>query len=160
MDGFTGRLQDLLPHVNINVTKDITDCIGNSEVIITATTSETPVIPDDKNLLEGKHFIGMGSYKPAMREFPDSLFSLISEVIVDTPHAVMESGDLSIPLEKMLIDQSGIYTLGKLINHEHTVDTGNTTFFKSVGMALFDLFTAKTVYKNALENGIGTEVDF
>jgi ornithine cyclodeaminase len=160
MNEFTGQLQKLLPHVQISATKDISECIRNSEVIITATTAETPVIPDDLKLLEGKHFIGMGSYKPSMREYPDSLFSLIGETVVDTPYAAEESGDLKIPLEKGLTGQSQIITLGKLINHEYSLDTGRTTFFKSVGMALFDLFAARKVYKNAVEKGIGIEVDF
>jgi len=160
MGEFTNRLQSLLPHVQISVTKDISECVWNSEVIITATTAETPVIPDNINLLNGKHFIGMGSYKPSMREYPDSLFTLIDKVVTDTPHATEESGDLKIPLERDLIRRSQIITLGKLINREDTLNTGKTTFFKSVGMALFDLFTAKKVYQNALERGIGIEVDF
>ena len=160
LEEITNSLQKMLPHVNIFVTENISECIRNSEVIITATTSETPVIPDNKKLLEGKHFIGIGSYKPSMREYPDSLFSLINEVIVDTPYAGTESGDLKIPLDRHLIDPEKIITLGKLINHDYRADTGKTTFFKSVGMALFDLFTAKAVYKNALDKGIGIEVDF
>jgi ornithine cyclodeaminase len=31
-----------------------------------------------------------------------------------------------------------------------------TTFFKTVGMALFDLTTARLAYANALEQGLGT----
>ncbi len=160
LEDVINRLKTMLPHVHITATEDISECIRNSEVIITATTAETPVIPDDRKLLEGKHFIGIGSYKPSMREYPDSLFSLTDEVIVDTPHAAKESGDLKTPLDRHLIDPKKIITLGKLINHDYMANTGKTTFFKSVGMALFDLFAAKTVYKNALDKGLGIEVDF
>ena len=160
IDKFTGELQNLLPHIRFVVAKNVEECIRNSEVIVTATTSEKPVVPDEPDLLRGKHFIGIGSYKPYMREFPDGLFSLIQEVVVDTPYAKKETGDLKLPLEQNLIEEDRIFTLGKLINTTNTIDTKRTTFFKSVGMALFDLFMAKTIYKNALMKDIGIKVDF
>jgi ornithine cyclodeaminase/alanine dehydrogenase-like protein (mu-crystallin family) len=33
-----------------------------------------------------------------------------------------------------------------------------TTFFKTVGMALFDLTTARRAYANAMQRGAGTEL--
>ncbi len=160
IDKFIDKLQSLLPHVHFFIAKHAEECIRNSEVIITATTSETPVVPDKAELLEGKHFIGIGSYKPSMREFPDSLFSLIQEVVVDTPYAKEETGDLKLLLEQNLIEEDKICTLGKLINGAKTVNTKGTTFFKSVGMALFDLFIAKTVYEKAKEKKLGIEIEF
>ena len=160
MGNFVEKLKNMLPHITFSVAKTADECVNRSEMIITATTSETPVIPDNKFLLEGRHFIGMGSYKPSMREFPDTLFSLINEAVVDTPLAIKESGDLKIPISKNLISKEKIYTLGKLINKEIEINTNRTTFFKSVGMALFDLFVAKTVYEKAREKELGIEIDF
>jgi len=134
--------------------------LSSSEVIVTATTSATPVIPDDKELLKGKHFIGIGSYKPGMREYPDALFQLTEKVVVDTPHAFEESGDLAVPLEKGLLRKDQMLTLGKIISGGETFDTSATTFFKSVGMALFDLLTAEMIYNKAKEKGTGNEIEF
>ena len=74
--------------------------------------------------------------------------------------AKKESGDVRIPLEKNWVNDDQIYRLGQLINKEVMIDETKTTYFKSVGMALFDLMTAKVIYKKALEKGIGTEIDF
>ncbi len=157
---FQSDLQKILPHIQFTITKNVTDCIANSEAVITATTSDKPVIPNEFDFIEGKHFIGIGSYKPDMREYPDKLFTCLNNIIVDTDHAKSESGDIKEPLNKGLIDERNIYQLGKLINKEIAIDVNTTTFFKSVGMALFDLCISATIYKNAVMKGIGTEVDF
>lgn len=160
IEKFRSELKKLLPHINFIISESIKDCIINSEAIITATTSNEPVIPNERNLIEGKHFIGVGSFKQNMREFPVQLFECIDEIVVDTDYAKIESGDVKYPFDNDFVDEKKIYQLGKLINKEITFDVNKTTLFKSVGMALFDLCIAKTIYKNAIEKGIGTEVDF
>ena len=35
-----------------------------------------------------------------------------------------------------------------------------TTYFKSVGMGLFDICVAQKLYDNAVANGLGQDVDF
>ena len=160
IETFINKLKKYLPHIDFNVAEDSGELVYQSEIIITTTTSQTPVIPDDTDLLRGKHFIGIGSFKPEMREFPDSLFSLLDEVVIDTDLAQKESGDIRIPLFKNLLKKDRIFRLGQVINGEKQIDTSSTTFFKSVGMALFDLLTAKTIYKRAKEKGLGIEVDF
>lgn len=156
---FKNQLTDLLPHINFVIEKKAEKTISKSEAIITATTSQTPVLPNNKEFLEGKHFIGLGSFKPDMREFPDELFQLLKEVIIDTDHAKHESGDIRIPLSSGKLSDTQIVRLGQVINNEINIDENSTTFFKSVGMALFDLLTAETIYEKALEKGIGTEVE-
>ena len=44
--------------------------------------------------------------------------------------------------------------------NEKAIRETKTTFFKSVGMALFDLLTAEKVYQKAIEKGKGTQIDF
>lgn len=118
-----------------------------SEVIITATGSQHPVIPSGKACWNGKTIIGIGSYKPDMREIPDAIFHDLSQVFVDTMHGVNESGDLLEPLQKKLIKEEEIIPLTDLIMKK-TVLEGETRFFKSVGMAAFDLYGAKLIYEN------------
>ena len=157
---FVANLRKYLPHIQLKRQSDPAQVLASSEVIVTATTSETPVVPHDAELLKNRHFIGIGSYKPSMREYPDALFRLTEKVIVDTPHAHEETSDLAVPLKKGLLPKDRILTLGKLISGKETPDTSGTTFFKSVGMALFDLLTAETIYKKAREKQTGTEIEF
>lgn len=160
LDSFINDLKKYLPNVEItNCTRSL-ELLRNSEAIITATTSMDPVLPDDSSLFEGKHIIALGSYKPEMQELPDSLFKNLAQVFVDTPHAIKESGDLSIRIENELVNKEQIFTLGQLINKEIIINENQTSLFKSVGMALFDLMVARKIYLNAIEKGIGTIVDF
>jgi len=156
------KLLKRLKDVRVIKPKNVEELLKNSEVVITATTSMKPVLPDDEKLLQGKHIVGIGSYKPDMREFPKALFENIGTLAVDTDHAVRESGDLKVPLEKGWIQRDQIITLGKMIIGETPIDHkgSSTTIFKSVGMALFDLKVSELIYQKAREKGLGQKVDF
>ncbi len=160
LNDFVNSLKKYLPEIDFKIAKDSEEVVINSEVIITATSSETPVFPDDRKLIAGKHFIGIGSYKPTMREFPKSLFMEVEDIFIDTPLAIKESGDIAVPLKKGWIKKNNVHTLGSLIDKHFKIDESKTTLFKSVGMALFDLVVAKLIYKKAKEKGIGINVDF
>ena len=94
-----------------------------------------------------------------MQELPPALYRNLSSIFVDTHHAIHETGDLAIPLKNGWIDNQQIHTLGKLINGQVAL-SGNTTLFKSVGMALFDLMVGQMIYEQAIEKGLGIVVDF
>lgn len=160
LPGFIKKLSDYLPEITFSIYETATDLIRNTEAIITATTSLSPVIPWDKDLVMGKHFIGIGSYTPKMQEYPKELFSILEQVFIDTPLAKKESGDIVVPLDQGILKEEKIHTLGKLIVGDQKVDESKTTLFKSVGMALFDLMAAKIIYHNALKKGIGQKVNF
>ena len=53
-----------LPHIQTVIAKDSRQLVKGSQLIVTATTSDTPVVPDELGLIMNKHFIGVGSYKP------------------------------------------------------------------------------------------------
>jgi len=160
LNPFIACLGSMLPGVNIRKAADSNELVGNSEVIITATNSSRPVIPEDTELLRNKHVIAIGSYKPAMRELPDSLFGLVDQCFVDVKFALEESGDLIHPIEAGLLKQKQVVPLGKLISGAVTADLNQTTVFKSVGMAIFDLFTAQWMYERAMAIGFGENVKF
>ena len=94
-----------------------------------------------------------------MREIPEEMFHLLDRVYVDSRQAREESGDLIYALEKGLIKEGEIFTLGKLINQTIQPSRQATRFFKSVGMALFDLLVAEKIYYLAKNQGTGVEVD-
>lgn len=155
---FSHELQKELEGAEVVAVKSVNEGLLNADVVITATTSPTPVIPLDRKLMENKCFIGIGSFKPYTRELPEELFSLTDTIFVDTPFAARECGDLAIPLTSKKITNEKIVTLGKLINKTHQAKTP-TSVFKSVGVALFDLFTANLVYQKTIEIGAGTTLN-
>ncbi|HPL54063.1 MAG TPA: ornithine cyclodeaminase family protein [Bacillota bacterium] len=158
MTDFAKRLKEKLPKVNIIPTVSPTELVKKADIIITATPSSTPVLPDDAALLEGKHYIGIGSYKPNMHEYPESIYKLLDKIYVDVDFAKEESGDLITPCEKGWFREDNIQTLYSAVK-SNSINRNKTTFFKSVGMALFDIFVAGKIYKKALEQGIGQRIN-
>ena len=104
-----------------------------------------------EELLEGKTIIGIGSYKPDMREFPDALYRLIDKIYIDTGDGLKESGDLLDPLTNGWIEPGSFVPGSDMLNGID--DSNSTKVFKSVGMALFDLVTAELVYNNIISSG-------
>jgi len=154
------RLQATLPSIEIDVADSTEALLRDSEIAITATTAREPVFPDDPYLFEGKHCVAIGSFEPDVREYPDALFTRIERVWVDIAFAKEESGELMIPLQKGLLNEEQIETLGHLIRSGRSPERGpyGTTFSKSVGMALFDLTTARRAYLKAMDKGLGTDL--
>lgn len=68
VNAFSERLREKLQDIEINAVDSAEELVRKSEIIITATPAQSPVLPDDKELLKGKHVIAIGSYKLEMRD--------------------------------------------------------------------------------------------
>jgi ornithine cyclodeaminase/alanine dehydrogenase-like protein (mu-crystallin family) len=148
--------------IAITVSKTVEELVDKSEVIITTTPSETPVLPNDADLLRGKCVIAIGSYKHEMREIPDCIWQLVDNVYIELEFALEETGDLYYPLQQGLFSEDQVRYIGDLVKEkDHPLPLkGETTFFKSVGMGLLDLYVAQKLYEQALEKGIGQQIEF
>lgn len=144
---FMERFELYFPGIRVNVSGNAEKVCADSEIIITATNSTDPVFPDRKDLFEGKTFIGIGSYKPDCREYPDTFFRNLDQIFIDTIHGLKESGDLIYPLKNGVISKDFIYSIGSLVKGNISVSDAPSRFFKTVGNAIFDLYGAKLVYE-------------
>lgn len=147
LEPFSEKLTDFYPDLKVIPCSTAEELCNESEIIITATGSLQAVVPASGDWWKGKTIIGIGSYKPDMREFPDQIFTDIKQVFVDTPVGIEESGDLLEPLKRGLIREAQIIPLSDLIMDVVKLN-GETRFFKSVGMAAFDLYAAKLVFES------------
>jgi ornithine cyclodeaminase/alanine dehydrogenase-like protein (mu-crystallin family) len=140
------KVRRIFPDLEISYANP-TELMERSDIIITATSSKTPVLPEVPDLA-GKHIVGCGSFRPFMQEIPDYIFESIDEIYVDTMTALKESGDL-IRAQELGIKRENVVTLEDLIlNKEQFKSKKNEfTVFKSVGMAVYDLVTAILVYE-------------
>ncbi|MCK5691524.1 MAG: ornithine cyclodeaminase family protein [Bacteroidales bacterium] len=147
MARFTERFNAFYPEIKVIPCNSAEELCKASDIIITATGSHKHVVPAHGGWWKGKTIVGIGSYKPDMREFPDQIFMDLEQVFVDTPVALGETGDLVEPLKNGLIDEAQIFPLWDLIL-DRVKPIGETRFFKSVGMAAFDLYGAKLVFES------------
>ena len=137
------------------------DELLEADIICTATSSATPLF-DGKKLKEGTHINGIGSHTPNAREL-DTETVLRSKFVGDSQEACFnEAGDIIIPMNEGLIKESHFYAeLGEILTGKKEARTNNKeiTVFKSNGLAIQDVATAKLIYDKALKAGIGTNIE-
>ncbi|MFD1851859.1 ornithine cyclodeaminase family protein [Oceanobacillus bengalensis] len=146
--------------VALHKTESVVEAIQDAEIIITTTTSHTPVLPNDASLLQGKLIIGIGSFQPNMREFPRELYDTTDHIFIDSHDAINESGDLKTPLDHNWISKNNIHEISTHIVHSSTIThkPDKSIVFKSTGMALFDTVVANVIYQKAIEKGVGIQL--
>jgi ornithine cyclodeaminase/alanine dehydrogenase-like protein (mu-crystallin family) len=156
---FRAAIQEHVPGVRVTQCANATELIAHTNLIVTATTSVVPVLPDEAGLLAGKHFISVGSFRPTMQELPDSVYRLARELAVDSESARHEVGDVIGPVRRGVLNETDVFFIGQLITGRRKVDKRRTTAYKSVGMALYDLTAAQVVYAAAKLRGFGQQIE-
>lgn len=145
---------------DVIVCADSRELLEGSDIVVTTTFSTEPVLADDEGLLKGKCFLAVGSYKPYMQELPDALFKVADEVYADLEYACEESGDLSQRIENGLLHKEGVRLLHQVLDREVCWHQGKTVVFKTVGMALVDIYAAEYLASKASEEQKGIHIEF
>ena len=152
---YMDRLEKAIADPKVKVVQCSTaeELAANSDIICTTTPSAAPVLPNDRELLRGKCIIAIGSYTPDMREIPDAVWDLVDRVYVELPYACEESGDLSQPLEEGRLRKEQVVLMSDYLASGETIEEAakETTYFKSVGMGLFDICIAQILLNQAKE---------
>jgi thiomorpholine-carboxylate dehydrogenase len=123
----------------------IESAVRGADVIVTATSSLEPILKG-KWLKPGAHVNAVGSPRPTWRELDDAVMA--NTLVVDSREAVLkESGDV-------ILSNARIYAeAGEIFAGIKQVPASATTVFKSVGIAIEDIATAKLVYEAASRRG-------
>ena len=118
---------------------DAESAVRGADVIVTATSARTPVLRGAW-LKPGAHVNAVGAPLPTWRELDDEAMQA-GALVVDSREAVLkESGDV-------ILSQAPIYAeVGELFAGLKARPATATTVFKSVGVAVEDIVTARLVY--------------
>jgi alanine dehydrogenase len=138
---------------------------ADSEVVLVATNTGNGtgrVALQNAWLRPRTHVSTIGSTMPSLREVDAQTFGRADFVVVDTVHAVSESGDLLDAVAHGCWDDGKVMELADLIAAGVPPRNGDAglTVFKSVGTSLQDVVAAHAVYETALERGIGESIAF
>jgi ornithine cyclodeaminase/alanine dehydrogenase-like protein (mu-crystallin family) len=126
------------------------DAIRDADVIVTATSSKTPVLHGTW-LKSGCHVNAVGACRPDWRELDDDAMRNVA--FVDSREAAMkESGDVILSRVKIYAE------LGEAFAGKVPPRANETTIFKSLGMAVEDVAAALLVYRSATQNKTGVQV--
>ncbi|UIO99950.1 ornithine cyclodeaminase family protein [Halobaculum sp. CBA1158] len=129
--------------------------VRDADVVVTATTSETPVFPGEA-LSPGALVVAVGAYEAGMCELDAATFARADRVFADVPEEVAGIGDVAdndvdparlVPLSAVFEGEAGRGAADEVIVVE------------SVGSAVLDAATATHLWEVA-SDGDGAEIDF
>jgi ornithine cyclodeaminase/alanine dehydrogenase-like protein (mu-crystallin family) len=147
--------------VSIGVAKSAEETVRNSDLVVTATTAQHPIL-DCEWLKPGAHINAVGSHRPDSREI-DGPTVARSKVVIDSREAIMaECGDIVLAIKEKSITENHIHAeIGEVLAgiKPGRSNASEVTLYKSVGIAIQDVATAQLVYHKALELKVGTNVD-
>jgi ornithine cyclodeaminase/alanine dehydrogenase-like protein (mu-crystallin family) len=148
--------------LRVRVVAEADAAVSGADIVACATTSTEPVFHGAR-LSAGAHVNGVGSFTPQMQEVDEATLLRASKIAVDSREAVLaEAGDLLVPMSKGLLTEDSIYAeIGEIAGGSKPgrETEEEITFFKSVGIALLDVVTAKLVFEAAVAQGLGVEVE-
>jgi ornithine cyclodeaminase/alanine dehydrogenase-like protein (mu-crystallin family) len=136
--------------------------VRGAHIVCTTTSSKEPVLKGDW-LSPGVHINAAGSSIPSAREL-DTPAVARSRLFVDRRESTLnEAGDFLFPKKEGVIDDSHIRgELGELIlgRVKGRETPGDITLFKSLGIGVEDVASARFVYDKAEKLGAGKSVEF
>lgn len=133
-------------HPVVRVAETAQDAVRGADMIVVATSSETPVLLGDW-LSPGSHVNAIGANRPTWRELDDEALA-VSKIFVESREAAMsESGDI---IAAGRIDaEIGEIVDGKMPGRQNVDEI---TLFKSLGAAVEDIAAADLVLNRFLQN--------
>lgn len=159
-ESFVQEMSEKL-QVPIEIESSVKKAVKNSDVVLLATSSVVPVV-EGSWIAPGTHVSSILSIGPNAREVDTTLVKR-SRVVCDSVDACLEeAGELVIPIKEKELHPGDIYgSLGELVTGDKLGrrKENEITFFKTVGLAIQDLATARLVYDKAKKEGIGKKFE-
>lgn len=131
--------------------------VAGCDVISTTTPSRDPILQREW-IKDGAHINAIGADAEGKQEL-DSRILVETHVVVDDWEQCSHSGEINVPVSEGLIDRGDIYAnLSEVVTGEAPkLDDDDITVFDSTGLAIQDIATARLIYEEADDQGLGTE---
>jgi ornithine cyclodeaminase len=137
------------------------DAVGGADLVCTTTSSREPVVAGAW-ISPGTHINAVGASLPTAREL-DAAAVRRSRLYVDRREsAVNEAGDFLIAKREGAVTDDHVQAeIGELLlgRRPGRKSADEITLFKSLGLAVEDLASARLIYDNAVRAGLGTWIE-
>ena len=156
-------VREMLPRFSfpIEAVNSNEEAVRNADLIVTATSSQEPVINKDW-ISPGAHLNAIGTHSPGSREI-DSATMAAARIFVDRRESALnESGDYLLAAKEGLINADSILgEIGELLigTQPGRTSVNEITLFKSLGLAIEDVACAEYLYQKALSQNSGAWVN-
>ncbi len=137
------------------------EAVRGAQIVVTVTSSQTPVL-EGEWVAPGTHINAVGAPRPDWRELDSALVARASLFVDSRAGALVESGDVLMAMREGAITEAHIRgeigeVLAGRVEGRRTPD--EITLFKSLGMAVEDVATARWVYERAKARGVGQRIE-
>jgi alanine dehydrogenase len=133
---------------------------ATANLICTCTTSPEPLF-NGALVAEGAHINAVGAFTPSTRELDTDTVRRARVIIDDASAAGREGGEILIPISEGSIDAGHVKgTLADVVSGKVAgrQSLSEITLFKSCGLAIEDLVTARLAYRRAIAEELGTQL--
>jgi len=157
---FARKMTSML-RVEVSPAASPEEAVRGQAIVITATSAREPVL-DGKWLEPGTHINAAGSNFASKAEIDIEAIRRASIIAVDSiEQSKVEAGDLLPAIERGVIWWESVTELGQIVAGRAPGRTSEDeiTIFKSNGIALEDIATARRLYALARERGMGESID-
>ena len=140
----------------------VDEALEGADLIVTATTAVEPIVRREW-LLAGAHLNVVGSSTPNAREVDSETMAAASLFVDRRESTINEAGDYLFAVRDGVIGPDHIRAeIGEVLRGDKPGRTSQEeiTLFKSLGLAIEDLFAAEYVYRKAKQANVGTWVEF
>jgi alanine dehydrogenase len=147
-------------HLNVEATVDLAQAAVQSDVIVTCTPSQVPILGPE-HVRPGSFVAAVGADNPDKQEIAPALLAA-SRIVVDVLEQAATIGDLHHALAAGVLTRDDVYAeLGEVVagRKRGRCSAEETIVFDSTGMALQDVAAAAAVYERAVQAGRGLTVE-
>lgn len=140
----------------------VEEALDGADLIVSATTTDEPIVRREW-ISAGAHLNLVGSSIPNAREVDSETMAAVSLFVDRRESTINEAGDYLLAAREGVIGPNHIRAeVGEVLKGDRPGRTSpeEITCFKSLGLAIEDLFAAEYLYRKARELNVGTWVQF
>jgi ornithine cyclodeaminase/alanine dehydrogenase-like protein (mu-crystallin family) len=161
-DHLRAFIDDMQPAMStaIRAASSADEAVKDAEVVVLVSAAREPVVRSEW-IADGTHLCAVGACRPDQREMDSALVSRARLFVDSRTAAVVEAGDIVIPIREGTIrpahiaGELGELVAGRIVGRE---SKAQVTLFKSLGMAVEDVAAAHLAFNRATERGLGREL--
>ena len=160
-DDFVERARQTGMRADIEPVETPEDAVGDADIVVAATTSREPVFPGAA-LAPGSFVVAAGANQAEARELDSETVRRAARLVVDSrADSLAHAGDLLIPIREGVVAENRIDEIADLVagRRPGRRSADEITCYKSIGVPIQDLATARYIERRAVERGIGALVD-
>jgi ornithine cyclodeaminase/alanine dehydrogenase-like protein (mu-crystallin family) len=156
--------EEMKQHVSfpIDPVATVAAVLEGADLIVTATNAKEPIVKREW-IIDGTHLNLVGACTPNSREANSMTIAAASFFVDRRESALSEAGDYILAAADGLVGPHHIRAeLGQVLIGEKPGRTSpeEITIFKSLGIAIEDLFAAEYVFRKAQQGKVGTWVEY